>query len=462
MRELFIGMYTAVIIVVVSCNSSFLDVKPNMQTVVPETLEDYGMLLYDYNMFATSSITTLSMIGSDEYVISDVLYNGLSLSVTDAFQKYAYTWEKDIYSGDEASTDWSKAYARILQANVVLDGLPKIQMDNGNQASYKSIKGTALFHRAYNYYMLAQQYCAVYSEDSKHGLGLPLRKIADPTLLIGRSTLDETYRFIEKDLMEALYLVDPKRTNLSPLQASQMAVNALLVRLYMQMGDYVRAEKHAKACLVIPHQLLDYSTFSANQSYSFNANGIGNDEIIYMNSSASFRILGTTVMDVSPSFLSLYEKGDLRKDLYYTKSGTRTIFKGSYVGNSFYFTGLALDEVYLNYAECLCRNGVLDKAVDYLNTLRQKRFSSQYYVPLGALSKEQCMDLIFTERKRSLFFRGTRWQDLRRLSKENEYKETLKRSISGKEFLLEPGSKRYVWPIPPKAISVGGYQQNDR
>lgn len=455
-------MYAVITLGTVSCNSSFLDVKPNMQTVVPETLEEYGMLLYDYNMFATSSATALSMIGSDEYLISDVLYNGLSMSVTDAFQKYAYTWEKDIYSGDEASTDWSKAYARILQANVVLDGLLTIKMDNGNQSAYKSIRGTALFHRAYNYYMLAQQYCPVYSEGTKHGPGLPLRKIADPTLLTGRSTLDETYRFIEKDLLEALSLVDPERTGLSPLQASQMAVNALFVRLYMQMGDYIRAENYAKACLDIPHQLLDYSAYATNQSYSFNANGIGNDEIIYMNSSASFRILGTTVMDVSPSFLSLYEKGDLRKDLYYTKSGTRTVFKGSYVGNSFYFTGLALDEVYLNYAECLCRNGVLDKAVDYLNILRQKRFASEYYVPLVSVSKEQCMEVIFAERKRTLFFRGTRWQDLRRLGKEDGYNETLKRSIAGKDYFLEPGSKRYVWPIPPKAVSVGGYQQNER
>lgn len=445
-----------------SCNASFLDVKPNMQTIVPETLEDYGLLLYDYNTFATSAPVTLNLIGADEYQLSDANYRALSIEGTNLYQKQAYIWAQDIYTGEETFTDWSKGYARILQANVVLDGLGKMRAESGQEVQYNSIKGTALFQRAFTYYLLAQQYCEVYAEQSKGNPGLPLRKVADPTLLVRRSTLEETYRFIEQDLLDALTILQPKRSGSSQLQADQAAVHALLTRVYMQIGDYHKAQVHARSCFEIPHELMDYSKLPTDKSYSFASYGIGNEEILYFNYATSVGILSETRLTVNPAFLALYEPGDIRRQLFFRTNADRTIFKGSYIGNSFYFTGLAIDEVYLNYAECLVRNGQGDAATQILNRLRKRSFKTEEFTPHGDLNEDDCMHEILKERMRQLLFRGTRWEDIRRLNKEDRYRQDITRVVEGQEFRLVAGSERFVWPIPPTAISNGDYIQNPR
>jgi len=445
-----------------SCSSSFLDVKPNMQTIVPETLEDYGLLLYENNTFGASSPTQLGLMGTDEYLLSDANYRGLSVVSTDIFQKQAYTWEKEIYTGDESYTDWSKGYARILQANVVLDGLANLEITDENRELFFSIKGTALLHRAFAYYALAQLYCPVYFSETNGTMGLPLRKSADPTLKIDRSSLQDTYHFIENDLREALTLLPPKRKGSFQLEGDKATVHALLVRLYMQMGDYVEAERQAKSCLDIPHELLDYNDFDKNKSYSFPSYGIGNAEILYYNFPTSVRILGEVVIEINPAYLTLYEEGDLRRELFFKSVSGRTVFKGSYIGNSSYFTGLGVDEVYLNYVECLARNGKTETAIHTLNMFREKRISHESYEPYHSMNRDELMVKIMEERKRQLLLRGLRWEDLRRFNKEREYAQDLVRIVEGATFRLEVGSPRWTWPIPPTAIANGGYTQNPR
>src|SRR5690606_32175100 len=94
----------------------------------------------------------------------------------------------------------------------VLEGLPAIEKQSGD---WDIAFGTALFHRAYNYFALAQLYCSVYRpETASVALGLPLRIEADPTLKIKRSSLADTYTRICDDLMQAVELL-PERTDIN-------------------------------------------------------------------------------------------------------------------------------------------------------------------------------------------------------------------------------------------------------
>src|SRR5690606_14252854 len=89
----------------------------------------------------------------------------------------------------------------------------------------------------------------------------------------------------------------------------------------------------------------------------------------------------TNAFSVSEEFYRSYQPGDLRKDLYFyemNNNGSGVVFHyaNSYGGSWSTFTGLAIDEVYLNAAEGHARTGNLSKAVELINNLLVTRFAN--------------------------------------------------------------------------------------
>src|SRR5690606_14858916 len=130
----------------------------------------------------------------------------------------AYSWEKEVYKGGEANgwyfIDWTSGYMRIHWANQVLDGLERIEPDGGQLSAWNLANGCAYFHRALNYYSLAQLYCPVFeAATSDEALGLPLRLEADLTLHTPRSNLRDTYSQIIGDLKKAADLLPNSAIN---------------------------------------------------------------------------------------------------------------------------------------------------------------------------------------------------------------------------------------------------------
>lgn len=452
-------------LLIAGCQSSFLDVKPSMQTVVPISLDDFESLLYDENTFRVYTPVSINLIGSDEYYVLDGAYNSYSAETQWVWHKYAYTWDKEIYSGQELYTDWSSGYKRILQTNVVLDGLTKLTPAESERQKYDRIMGMVLFHRAFAYYCLAQVYCPVYrdAESAVADLGLPLRTKGDPTFHTPRSSLADTYRFIIEDLLSVIVLIPKNSLQYVKTDPTAEAAHALLSRLYLQLGDYESAERHALACIQQKNELLDYRLLDKNADMPFPNLGKDNPEVLFYNTHTPVSITTAGYMNVSPDFMALYVAGDLRKELYFSEFNGLPYFNGGYTGIMYSsFGGIALDEVYLNLAECLARRGAADEALVYLNKLRKHRFEADKFVAYSALDKEETLLKVLEERKRQLYFRGLRWEDLRRLNKEPKFRTAIHRTIAGVTYALEPGSNLWTWPIPPTAIANGGYTQNPR
>lgn len=463
MRNLSIFL---LLLLLVSCQSSFLDVKPSTQAVVPSSISDYELLLRDLVILTTYSPNGLNLIAGDEYTLSESKFNIFEMSPTGGYERNAFTWSAKIYSGEETNTDWTLGYRRILQCNVVLDGLDNLKPSVEEQEKYNYVKGSALFHRAYNYYLLAQMYCPVYvsEEQAKKALGLPLRKKGDPTVSTERASLWDTYQFIEAELLQSLTLIPKQLPQVSKGDPTQAACMALLVKLYMQMGNFTEAEKQATACLATNYSLLNYADIPVDTENGFSLNGKDNPEVIFLNSARGHNIISDYFHFIPQEQLGLYDPKDLRLPLFYKESGAGVkIYKANYTGNIFTpFTGLALDEVYLNLVECLARRGEKIESLRLLNALRENRFYQTDFIPYVNLSADEILLSALGERRRQLVFRGTRWEDLRRLNKEERFKQTVVRKVGTKEFLLTPESNRWVWPIPEAAITNGGYQQNIR
>jgi tetratricopeptide (TPR) repeat protein len=447
-----------------SCGDQFLDLQQEKNLRVPESLDDFQKLLDQTGVINESSALSFANIGADEYWIPAAQYYATSGALPAMSQRNAYVWADQIYIGKETEIDWNKGYSAVYLCNLALEYVnshPRTETEGGK---WDRLKGTALFTRSLYYYNMAQVFCPVYTEvNAKLPLGLSLREDSDPTVIVPRATVAETYQKIISDLKDAERLLKDKPDFV--FRPGRPAAFALLSRVYMQLGEYVAAEKSANECLKIQGALLDYNTvtLTPGTTVTFGLNGKNNPEVIYMARPFFTQLFNWYHADTT--LLRTYEKGDIRTKALFSDTATsilNVVFKGSYKGDASYFGGLATDEVYLNRAESRARNQNTQGALDDLNLLRKARFTAATYSQLHSSDNEQVMRWVLAERRKELVMRGTRWADLRRLNKEPKYATTLLRILNNQRFELKPGDLKWTWPLPLEAIQNGGYTQNPR
>ena len=423
---------------------------------MPETIADFEAILDNATTMNGRSAHQFAIIGSDDYYLTDEAWNQIS----DPPRKNGYIWNTEIYEG-EPSYDWNFGYKRILYANIVLEGLDKINPENEEVARWETVKGGAHFYRGSTFFYLAQLFARQYnSETSETDLGIPLRLEPDANLKIKRASLESTYVQIIEDLKIAVDLL-PYSTKFKQ-QPGKQAAMAMLARVYLQMGNYEQAKGWADETLAVSQELIDYNTLDFNAAYPFPNGGQTNVEILFLD------LTGTIVNEIdfnaNETLYSSYQDNDLRKLAFWKESSTGTgYYRGSYTGKSSFFTGLAIDEVFLIRAECNTRLGKLTEAIDDINTLLSSRFKRDAYVPLdNNLHKDELLQVVLNERRKELVFRGLRWADLKRLNQDPDLATGISRNLKGTEYKLEPNDVRWVWPIPNDAVEIGGLQQNPR
>jgi starch-binding outer membrane protein, SusD/RagB family len=186
-------------------------------------------------------------IGSDNSVWGD--YKDLS-----SYQYNTETWS------DRLDETWNKAYALILNCNKILETIDanKALFTDGH---YYIIKGEALALRAMLHFDMLRLFGPVYSKDSdKTAIPYYTKQTNTPEPLL---TAKEVAEQVVTDLEEARTLLanDPVKTEGTLMSSSQdgtsdfmryralrlnfYAVEALLARAYLYMGDKTNAFKYA-------------------------------------------------------------------------------------------------------------------------------------------------------------------------------------------------------------------------
>jgi hypothetical protein len=457
-----ISIYSLVLIIFFNAGckkqDEFLDAKPNQALVVPATLEDFQTLLNNTNIFNIGNDPALGEISTDDFYVTPSVLQ--SSAVT---PRNSYTWNKQIYDAGARVTDWGAPYLQVYYANNVLDGLARKSFPSGQQALYNQIKGTALFYRSYAFYNLVQTFALPYDPaTAKTDAGILLRLSADLNIKVPRSSEQECYDQILADLNSALPLL-PLKGN-SPTQPSQIAVNALLARIYLAIGDYPNALVHADNCLQSFSILTDFNSLNAPTATSISSTFMVED--IYHSSIVNYSIFAGRRNAVVDSVLYLsYDNNDLRKSKFFAiLDGLSQYprFVGSYDYIGYKYDGLATDEMFLIRAECNARAGNNTAALGDLNTLLKTRWKAGTFIPLTAASANEALSLILTERRKELLFRGLRWTDLRRLNRDSRFKTDLTRNLGGTIYNLPAGDARYALPIPDAEIALSGIPQNQR
>lgn len=445
-------VYSGLVLMVMCCFSCSkkLDIKPNQSFLIPSTLQDFQALADNATM--NTSLPQLGEAGADNYYLLDARW--ISMSETDA---ETYVWAKDLNLGLTVN-DWNQSYSKVFYANAILEGLAKLS--TSDTVAYNTVKGSALFNRAHAFYLLAQLFCKPYMQNTASGdVGLPLKLSADINDQVSRSTVKQTYDRIILDLKES-ELILPS-TSPYKTRPTKAAADALLARVYLSMSDYEQALSYANKALNIYSTLLDYNLLNPAASNPFT---LYNAEVIFHGQFLIGNIFSPGNYYVDSTLYASYNNDDLRKIVFFnTPSGGRVTYKGSYSGNYYYlFGGIAVDEIMLIAAECYARKGMTTEALTLLNGLLEKRWKQGSFVPFTAGTAAEALNIILSERRKELLFRGLRWTDLRRLNQDAAYAITLSRKIDNQVYNLPPNDLRYVYPIPDQEINLSGITQNPR
>jgi len=429
-----------------------LDLKPDVSNLIPQTVEDYQALMDGELM--NESFPVYGEGAADNYYITDDRFS--SMTIED--DKNVYIWNKKVFSLNSAAGDWSTAFSRISNSNLVLEGLDRLESGSGSVA-YNNVRGTALFYRGAAFHALAEMFCKPYdSATARNDLGMPLRTSSDIKIIYQRASLQETYDRIIADLNMAATLLPDLPLVVS--RPSKVATYSLLARVYLMIGDYEQALVNADKALQLKHDAFDYNTVDVVDGLSFKPDN--NDVLFYatLTPTSLFR-LNTTFVDTT--LYSQFEDNDLRKKLFFRQGASGMLFVGSYSGNIFIqFGGLTVSETILTRSECYARKGDVARSMADLNTLLRNRWKVGSFSDLSATDETDALKKILSERRKELMFRGRRWSDLRRLNKDPRFAKTLSRVVKGVTYELPPNDPKYVYPIPELEIKLSGIQQNIR
>lgn len=440
--------------------------------------------------------TTLSDLQTDLFI--GTMQNGNSyLSFTTG----------NIQSNDsDIEGTWAGLLSGIMQTNYFLEYVEvfknSAELTADQVASIDRYLSEAYFMRAYYNYLMMYYFCGTYDAATANNpaTGIPLCLKYNPSsnrdTYPGRSTLAETYTQIEKDLALALTGLEAfETTNKSCLvmggggYLNSYAVKALQARVALMKGDYVNAEKIAKAVATSQYfpltQINDYKNMWLNDT---------GDELIFQpygdaSQAGSIAATGSIFNQLSPvaakfipsaAVIAAYSDDDIRKDAFisemevnYSGSDITTPWFDKFPGNSIFDAGSSTSalknkpkpfrtaEQYLIWAEAAAQLGHTTDANEALNTLRAARidgYEDQNY------NGNVLLQQIYQERVKELIGEGFRLGDLRRwnvgFTRDGNYDSDLYPDMTSYivnlalQCVYIAGDYRYTWPIPSAEIQT--------
>lgn len=404
-----------------------------------------------------------------------------------------------ILSGDsDFESIWGGCYGAISSVNFFLEKVQAIyELETTtaeDRAKLDRFVGEAKFARAYYYYYLVDHFCNSYTNvNPAEAMGLPLNDTYNPTsdnsTYLSRSSLEDTFKFIEKDAKDAYdAMIAFEETNKTYLVAQAIYLNSNVVkafqcRIAFLKGDYQTAKTLAEE--LINDGLY---TITLRKDYAKMWTEDTGSEIIfspYGSQSEGAPATGTMWLsaladkaDYIPTpFVAeeLYVRNDIRntcflksRDLVYESelftSPSFTKFPGNPALGVNTFQNrtkpFRLSETYLILAESCFELDDEDGANDALNAIRSNRILR--FNPVD-YSGTELRDQIRLERQRELIGEGFRMSDLRRwklgFARTNDayaapYAAAGDIVVKAGLISYKEDDYRYVWPIPSSEIQV--------
>lgn len=383
-------IFMALSIGIMGCGD-FLE-ESSQDEVRPSTVSDLEQLLLGEGYLRTDCIYPYLELLTDnvQNAYSDneshvtVLQQGLPV----------FTWDVDMFDKMEelyttGIDTWEKLYSKIKGCNVVLDMLDDVTGDENEKLNQR---GQALALRGYYYLLLINTFAQPYNKegiDLNTALGVPLIvSSAVKDEFPARESIAKVYQQIERDLLEAVDLMDKYGQNNIQYKVTPLFVYNLLSRMYLYMENWGKAAEYASVVITRNPQLRRLSDFVTievdewfgDETLTYDVNGgvlnYNSPELIwgYGDKRISeilfqlpdiFTYPGSSpIFSVSDNFLAQHDVNDLRPACYYQRY-FKSIFPmvfGSIYGSKSNLNdlsnphrGMRVAEAYLNRAEANIR-----------------------------------------------------------------------------------------------------------
>jgi len=392
--------------------------------------------------------------GGQLYVISDLIGNDNQVSWNGTFaQPREFFVQGVLVDNLWVDNAWANGYEVINQANLVIDNIASI---TSSTAEAERVEGEAKFLRALTYFDLVRHFGPTYVAGATNSqLGVPLRitGITDYSvdLSMSRSTVEEVYSQVVSDLISAMGLLPADNDYF----ADAAAAEALLARVYLQMGNYSGARDAAHSVITTSGH-----TMAATFAGAFNNDADDVEDIFAFqvtsqtgtNSLVTFyahEALGGRGGDISVTtdYIALFDAPTLDERALFTyvsdQSGDDLTSK--YTNQFGNVPVIRLAEMHLIRAECNLREvtTIGEAPLADINNNIRARLSAP---ALGSVD----LDAILNERQLELAFEGHLIHDMKRTG----------RSVG----IIAFDADELVLPIPQSEMDTNPLmdgQQND-
>ncbi len=223
-----------------SCDK-FLDRLPDNRTEI-NTVEKVRKLMV--TAYASRTFARHFEYASDNVELYTENNNSTSVLI-----EQNYAWEPMTEADNESNVNvWQGYYGMIATANAALQAIEEM----GSPAEVLPYKGEALLCRAYAHLCLTMMYCLPYHpEHASEYLGVTYMSGPETTLnpVRHRGTLQEDYEKIQKDIEEALPLIDDEAYTVPKYHFNKKAAYALATRFYIYSNQWRKAVDAADVVL---------------------------------------------------------------------------------------------------------------------------------------------------------------------------------------------------------------------
>jgi tetratricopeptide (TPR) repeat protein len=448
--------------------SEFLENKPKGITI-PSVFQDYQKLMASVYLTRMGNIYPMFLTDDVHLLFNVKTADSYNFANKSEVQRNAFSFKGgQLFTPGQSDGLWNGLYNQIFIYNTVINEV--MSVPDASEKEKLRLRSEALVARAFQYYILVNAYARQYdnaSADTDYGVPLILK--ADINQSVTRNTVAQVYKQIEDDLKDAFPNLRDKAAFAT--YPSKAAAYSFFARLYLGMGRYDEALSNAKLALGVKSNLYDHRPYVVTDVTTWGrivgVNGgpflydIDNPECIYLRN-VSEQISNTCCASVD--LKNIFKKDlpadavDMRRTLFYADDkvnygGSPLVFPGEttfgpWINHNYGFT---TSENMLITAECEARIGSKDKAMEYLNTLRDSRIKNNQ--PLAAVNNEDALVKVLDERRREFAFVGYhRLFDLKRLNKDDRFKKTITHNVEGVEVTLNPNDNKYILPVSTQVM----------
>lgn len=467
------------LLIFISCDD-FLDVSPRDKVssdIVFNTDKSAEVVLngvYDHMTYSAEGWA----IKAQELGIHNFIMSGDWMGQDLIPKNTSEQWQADDYSFISRSMEksrpgffWSYCYSHI---NVLNDLLSKTETMQGGTNSKKQIEGEARILRAFNYFLLVSWYQQTYLINPQApGVPLYLESVIDPK---PRATLEENYRIIIEDLQWAIDNMSDERRGNSKYVVSKDVAKGILARVFLETGEYDKSKKLAS-------ELSNKYPLMSESDYKKGFCDVGVSECIWgvptstKNTNANFSLQtawchprknsrwSMRFVFLNDEFVSLFDDGDIRKDLISLNPVSSDIVKfpeRTYVSFKIMDPDdakklpdillMRSSEMLLIQAECAVRLKQDAEAQNLLFLLQKHRNPNAVKsTEVG----EKLLDEIWVERRKELYGEGFAIHDIKRLRKPliRNGLHTIKGTNEG-GVLYNANSHQFFLQIPQSEIQT--------